>query len=304
MDIIAFAKYHGTGNDFILIDNRENFLTLKEEEVSFLCHRRFGIGADGLILLNPIKEIKKNTENQKNILDFEMVYYNSDGKKSSMCGNGGRCIVAFAHALKIFSHKTSFLAIGNSYHANLLNNSSPQKNQKEISIQMNNILKQNIIFSQKENREFFILDTGSPHYVQFIDDIKNINFVEQAKQIRYSKDWEQEGININFVAFEKEKNNQNINKITIRTYERGVEDETYACGTGAVACAIATHFYFRNQKQENQTNLHHKTIVETKGGKLNIFFDETEFSYEKICLSGPTVKVFEGEIKKDFLNSV
>ena len=267
---VPFVKYHGTGNDFILIDNRKKKIKLTKKQIANFCHRRFGIGADGLMLLESHSEFP-----------FEMIYYNADGLKSSMCGNGGRCISAFAHSLRIFKEKVSFLAVGKIYHAHLTN--QKENNKKNISLQMNDVLKKNIL--HKKN---FILNTGSPHYVKFVENIELNNFIEEAKKIRYGKTWGEKGINVNFVSIEG-KNKKSKNLISVRTYERGVEEETYSCGTGAVACALATNLFQNSSTKKNTIQ------VQTKGGKLKVSFENCESSYTNIFLSGETAKVFCGE---------
>lgn len=277
---INFSKYHGTGNDFILIDNRDEKIQLTNQQTSNLCHRRFGIGADGLMLLQNHSEY-----------NFEMIYYNSDGHKSSMCGNGGRCISAYAHSLGIFEKNVSFFAIGKKYHAKLLNEDLQNKDLKNIplniSLEMNDVFHANVIKENMgdEKNFFFVIDTGSPHYVKFVENFED-DFVERAKKIRYSEKWEKEGINVNFVSIREN------NQISMRTYERGVEDETYSCGTGAVACALATDIYQNLSKKNNQKRA---IKINTKGGELKVSFENNEQSYQKIFLSGATVKVFDGE---------
>lgn len=284
---INFSKYHGTGNDFILIDNRDEKIQLTNQQIANLCHRRFGIGADGLMLLQNHSEY-----------NFEMIYYNSDGHKSSMCGNGGRCISAYAHSLGIFKKDVSFFAIGKKYHASLLNENSQDKDFKNtplnISLEMNDVFHANVIKENIEDKEncFFVIDTGSPHYIKFVENLEE-DFVKKAKKIRYSKKWQKEGINVNFVSVGED------NQIAMRTYERGVEDETYSCGTGAVACALATDIYQSLGESENLSkNNNQKRIINitTKGGELNVSFENNEQSYQKIFLSGATVKVFDGEV--------
>ena len=267
---VPFVKYHGTGNDFILIDNRTKKIKLTKKQISNFCHRRFGIGADGLMLLQSHSEFP-----------FEMIYYNADGLKSSMCGNGGRCISAFAHSLGIFKEKVSFLAVGKIYHSYIIHQKG--NNRKNISLRMNDVLKKNIL-----HKKDFILNTGSPHYVKFVENIDLNNFVEEAKKIRYGKTWGEKGINVNFVSIEG-KNKKSKSKISVRTYERGVEEETYSCGTGAVACALAMSLFQNSSTQKNTIQ------VQTKGGKLKVSFENCESSYIDIFLSGETTKVFCGE---------
>ena len=206
---IPFHKYHGTGNDFILIDNREQLVQPEQtERFAAWMHRRFGVGADGLILLN-----------QKAGYDFEMDYYNSDGKRSSMCGNGGRCITQFALDLGIIESSTRFLAIDGTHVAEVV--------PEGISLEMI----EPYGFSKRSETDYW-LHTGSPHYVTFQETpVSELIIIEAARKIRYSPEFSEAGTNVNFV------NVVNESTLQIRTYERGVEDETYSCGTGVVAAA-------------------------------------------------------------------
>jgi diaminopimelate epimerase len=258
MSTIKFYKYNGTGNDFIMIDNRDqHFDSTNRELINTLCTRHFGVGADGLILL----------ENDMGY-DFKMVYFNSDGNQSTMCGNGGRCIIQFAHDLKIIGTETTFIAIDGPHKGKVLAD--------VISLQMQNV--NNI----KVNETRSELDTGSPHYVEFMNEIPQEDFVQLARKIRKATPYTNEGINVNFAS------SQN-NKITMRTYERGVEDETLACGTGATAVAIAAH--------KNGLISVNSIPVKVKGGDLNISFDVENGNYENIWLTGPAQFVFEGKVK-------
>lgn len=254
---IAFSKYQGTGNDFIILDNRDGvYNSLDKEEIKFLCHRRFGIGADGLMLLNTLEGY-----------DFEMKYYNSDGGESTMCGNGGRCLVKYAHDVGMIQSEYRFLAIDGPHEAT-------------ISIEGIVSLKMQNVESVQEKDAHFILDTGSPHYVAFEKDVANTDVVQKGKAIRYSKQFAEQGINVNFVE-------QGGDYIKIRTYERGVEDETYSCGTGVTAAAIVCH--------HNDNGFNHVRI-QTKGGMLTVEYDKLGERYENIWLSGPAIKVFAGTI--------
>ncbi|MEI8201895.1 MAG: diaminopimelate epimerase [Bacteroidota bacterium] len=261
--LIQFNKYQGTGNDFIIIDNRTQNIKLTEKNINLLCNRRFGIGADGLIM---IKEMHG--------FDFEMDYYNADGRKSTMCGNGGRCIVAFAYSLGLIISKTNFLAIDGPHSAIVL---SREQNKFRISLQMTNVSQ---IISSNEN---YILNTGSPHFVKFVEEVKLLDVVKEGRKIRYSKEFAEEGINVNFVQLQKQEN-----RIIVRTYERGVEDETLSCGTGVTASALASSKFFeQNIKKIN---------VSTLGGDLTVSFDHFENSFSNIWLEGPVSHVFKGEI--------
>ncbi len=254
---LPFYKYQGTGNDFVIIDNRQ--LGLKREDVAHirqLCDRRFGIGADGLIYLQ-----------EKEGYDFEMVYYNSDGRESTMCGNGGRCIVQFAHDIGL-GDEFSFLAVDGPHLGRILADG-------KVSIQMKDV-------SHTAHRgDHYVLDTGSPHYVQFVSGVTSYAVAEKGKAIRYSDTYRAEGINVNFVE-EMTKGH-----IYVRTYERGVEDETYSCGTGVVASAIA-YFY---EKDPGQMEISVKTL----GGDLNVRFDMQGAHFINVWLTGPAVQVFHGK---------
>jgi diaminopimelate epimerase len=256
---IHFYKYQGTGNDFVIIDNRDGkYNNLSRDQVRDLCDRRFGIGADGLMLLNAHGH-----------LDFEMKYYNSDGGESTMCGNGGRCLVKFANDIGIYRSTYRFTAIDGLHEAEI-------EDDGEVSLKMNDVQQVQM------DRGHYILNTGSPHYVEFCNDIRQIDVVRKGREIRYSKEFAQEGINVNFV----EQLSQ-ADEIIVRTYERGVEDETYSCGTGVTAAALVCH---HNDSGFNRVE------VQTKGGNLSVEYDKHGDAYTDIWLSGPAVKVFEGDI--------
>lgn len=254
---MQFFKYHGAGNDFILINNYlGKNINLTSSEIKKLCHRRFGIGADGLMIL------KKHSE-----FDFEMDYYNSDGSGGTMCGNGGRCIVAFAKKLGIISDYTKFIASDGLH---------------EAYIDENNIvkLKMNDVKEVKSFENYFTCYTGSPHYIKFDDNIENKDVFYEGRKIRYSEAFKDEGTNVNFIKIEDKKT------LSIRTYERGVEDETLACGTGSVAAAI-TFAKINN-------DLSGEYMIKAKGGTLKVSFKKENNTYKKIWLEGPTEFVFEG----------
>jgi diaminopimelate epimerase len=255
----AFFKYQGAGNDFILIDNRKNKFP-KEDVVLIkqLCDPKFGIGADGLMLL-------ENSETT----DFKMVYFNADGNIGSMCGNGGRCIVAFANSLNIFKEKTTFEAIGNIYYARMEDGL--------ISLKMNDVS------SIETFENYLFLNTGSPHHITFHNAIKTIDVAAEGRKIRNGAPYFEEGTNVNFV----EQINENTFKV--RTYERGVEDETLSCGTGVTAVAIASH----KSKKTKQTVIY----LETLGGNLEVSFEVENNHYKNIVLKGPATFVFKGEIE-------
>ena len=254
--VLHFHKYQGTGNDFILLDNRE--LHFPKDDVQFihqLCDRRFGIGADGLILL----------END-DLSDFRMVYFNSDGNESSMCGNGGRCIVAFANQLGIIKEKASFNAIDGLHEAKIVDG--------HVELKMIDV------DSIKQIRNHFYLNTGSPHHVQLVENLEAYNVKKEGAKIRYGI-YGKTGSNINFV--EQESNDV----FMVRTYERGVEDETLSCGTGVTAVALAM---YTSGKTNGET-----VTVKTLGGDLSVQFSKAGKVFSNIKLSGPVTKVFEGQ---------
>lgn len=256
----TFFKYQGAGNDFVMIDNRTNIFSKDNTKlINKICDRKFGVGADGLILL----------ESSPNY-DFKMVYYNADGNESTMCGNGGRCIVAFAKQLNIIKNTTRFIAIDGPHFATI--------EKESINLQMADIKTSTI----EKYAKYTFLNTGSPHHVIFYDDISSLNIKELGRKIRYGAPYFEEGSNVNFVQ------QLNNNKFKVRTYERGVEDETLACGTGVTAVAIAAH----NTNKTNATKI--KLLVE--GGSLEVNFDFEKNAYTKVFLKGPAQLVFEGII--------
>lgn len=255
---LTFYKYQGTGNDFIIVDNRNKGISLSKDNIEKICHRRFGIGADGFMMLENHSE-----------LDFNMRYFNSDGNESTMCGNGGRCLVAFAKYLKIISNKTQFNSIDGMHKAIVNDNDT-------ISLQM-----QDVNSINKVNNNYF-LNTGSPHYVMFKNNVSEIDVYKRGQEIRNSAEFSPEGTNVNFVEFVKDE-------IFVRTYERGVEDETFSCGTGVTASAICASFFSETDK--NSYN------ILTKGGKLNVRFNKVDSKkYNNIWLTGPAQMVFKGKI--------
>jgi diaminopimelate epimerase len=257
---LNFYKYQGTGNDFILIDNRNKAVSLTTEQINFLCHRRFGIGADGLMLL----ELEPG-------FDFKMVYFNSDGRQSSMCGNGGRCITAFASFLGIIEQKGRFLAIDGPHEAQILDNGN-------ISLKMADVKDVEI------NSDHYYLNTGSPHYVKTVTGIETFDVVSEGKKIRYNERFKEEGTNVNFI----EKKDDHI---FVRTYERGVEDETYSCGTGVTAAALVAGL-------EGMLSTKNNCRVKTLGGDLEVKFEKVlDRNFYNIWLQGPALQVFYGTIK-------
>lgn len=255
---LSFFKYQGTGNDFIIIDNRERQISLTTAQVNKLCHRRFGIGADGLMLLQ-----------EKEGYDFEMVYFNSDGKESTMCGNGGRCLVKFAYHRGIKRNKYHFIAVDGPHEATIEDNGWVHLKMKDVN-------------GLKQYYGDFVLDTGSPHYVKDVSDINKVDVFAKGREIRNSDDFAAKGINVNFV---QEKGDS---AIFVRTYERGVEDETLSCGTGVTAAALV---YAHNDKGFNRIE------VQTPGGHLAVEYDKMgEEHFENIWLCGPAEFVFSGTI--------
>jgi diaminopimelate epimerase len=256
---IDFYKYQGAGNDFVIIDNRKGIFPKDDFElIRSYCDRKFGIGADGLMLLEGSTDA-----------DFNMVYYNADGRPGSMCGNGGRCIVAFAKTLGIFEKSTSFIALGEKYNASII--------EEQVSLKMLDV----------ENIEIYpdhvFLDTGSPHHVTFTENLPIFDVVGHGRKIRYGAPYFEAGANVNFV----EKINKNT--FSVRTYERGVENETLSCGTGVTAVALASfHLDKTNEKEIN---------IETQGGKLKIEFEKENNTYKNIILTGPATFVFKGSIE-------
>jgi len=256
---IQFYKYQGTGNDFVILDNRNwSYTSLTQEQVKFICDRRFGVGADGLMLLNP-----------KTDYDFEMIYYNSDGRESTMCGNGGRCMVKFAYHLGMHKSQFLFRAIDGDNLAELDHDGIVSLKMKDVS-------------EIREDKGDFILNTGSPHLVKIVSDVMDLDIYQLGMDIRYSPTFAKEGINVNFVEQKKP------DEIIVRTYERGVEDETLSCGTGVVASALVCH--------HNDVGYNDVTVM-TKGGKLVVEYDRVNDSYENIWLCGPAEKVFEGSFE-------
>lgn len=247
---IAFTKYQGAGNDFIMIDNRD-LCFLKDDIVLInkMCERRFGIGADGLILL----ELDE-------AYDFKMVYFNADGRESSMCGNGGRCIVAFAKEIGVIKSKANFIAIDGPHHAELLEDG-------EVTLGMMDV---NQVEEVQTNH--YLLNTGSPHYVVLVEEMPN-DLVAEARKIRNNERFVKNGVNVNFVKLGEG------NQLIMRTYERGVEEETLACGTGAVAAAIVASKFLSSTK----------VLIDTQGGRLEVSFEN---SFDKVLLKGPATKVY------------
>ena len=243
--VINFTKYQGAGNDFVIVDAREQqFQTPTQQQIEHICSRRFGVGADGFMIV----EKDNNT-------DFMMRYWNADGGESTMCGNGGRCIAQFAHNLGIGDKSLIFMALdGNIVRLQMCNTGNLEK--------------------LADNKYF--INTGSPHYVEIVDDVDTLNLNEIAKPIRTKLN-----CNVNFIEIKKD------GTMKIRTFERGVEDETYACGTGATAAAIVAY-------TANITT--NKTTLHAVGGVLNVEFNDDNGEFNNIYLTGPATEVFTGTI--------
>lgn len=261
---LTFSKYQGTGNDFILIDNRTEKLEdrLSKEQIALLCNRRFGIGADGLMLLSPDPD-----------LDFRMIYYNADGAESTMCGNGGRCLVAFAKRMGIEKDRYRFQAVDGLHEAYFIDD--------EVRLSM---MKPSG-YLQLSDQEFW-LDTGSPHYVRFSESmVADLDVYTEGKAIRYSDAYTSiGGTNVNFV------NRLDANHLRVRTYERGVEDETLSCGTGVTACAYVSLLQADGAADP-------EIYLDTPGGRLLVAVEGLGRSDEQVWLQGAAVWVFEGEIE-------
>lgn len=255
---IQFYKYQGAGNDFILVDNRNaSFDASNQQLIQKLCDRRFGIGADGLMLL-------QDTNNY----DFQMVYFNADGKEGTMCGNGGRCLVAFARDLGVVNSETVFLAVDGKHDARI--------NQNTVDLGMIDVHEYHM------DGNAYVLNTGSPHYVQFVDNLATKNVYQDGDAIRNNEVYKEKGINVNFI--EKENNGY-----FVRTFERGVEDETYACGTGAVASAMSVAI-------QSGKDGDFEIPIRVLGGQLRISFHKKGNQFSNVYLSGPAIQVFQGKI--------
>lgn len=254
-----FYKYQGTGNDFVIIDDRENlFDRTNDELINKLCDRRFGIGGDGLMLLG-----------SKPGYDFEMVYFNADGHPGSMCGNGGRALVQFAQDLGVIKDKCHFIA-------------SDGKHEAFFKDGLVNLHMKDVSEVEKQPENYF-LDTGSPHYVGFVkESLTHFDILGNGKQVRHSDRFSPSGTNVNFVEILGSK------KIRVRTFERGVEDETLSCGTGVTACAIATYL---------KEGMESPIKIKVEGGELAVSFTETETGFKDIYLIGPAIRVFKGQIE-------
>ncbi len=255
---IQFEKYQGTGNDFIMIDNRHGEIDAYSLPITAMCDRKFGIGADGVIVIELHDSV-----------DFNMIYFNPDGSQS-FCGNGSRCAVAFARSLDLINGETIFLSTDGLHEAIISNNT--------VALKMHDVS------DIKTHGKAFELNTGSPHYIQFVDDVSTIEVVEEARKIRYNDTYKDAGINVNFVEREQ-------NALKIRTYERGVENETLSCGTGVTAAVLAEAF------NTNKTGEKMSTDVKVEGGELKVEFTANPDGFADIYLIGPAQKTFEGRIE-------
>ena len=255
---LTFHKYQGTGNDFILIDNRKGIFSSDNDAVAKLCDRHFGIGADGLLLI-------ETTEGY----DFRMVYFNSDGSAATMCGNGGRCIAAFANRLGIVGTNAHFLAADGQHYAKIevLDNLCTQ-----VELSMNDVIPADM------GEHFVVLNTGTPHFVRFVEEPDSIDLMTEGAKIRYAPDYAPVGINVDFARYA-------IDQIYVRTYEKGVEAETLSCGTGVTASAIAASLLTGRESYQ----------VTTRGGKLAVAFERNGVTFTNIRLSGPATFVYSGE---------
>jgi len=255
---ISFSKYHGAGNDFIIVDNRNKQFPEETEVVKHLCDRHFGIGADGLMLL-------ENSSSH----DFYMRYFNSDGNESTMCGNGGRCITLYALNIGIIKGSARFMGVDGEHLSSIEENGL-------INLKMQDVK------GIGKGEDYYFLNTGSPHYVCFVDDVQKVNVDSIGRSIRNSFNLDQGGTNVNFVDHKS-------NRINVRTFERGVEAETLACGTGSVASSIAYSIHYNDSKTEY--------LVNTLGGELCIKFNRiNEFEYNNVWLKGPAIHVFDGQV--------
>lgn len=268
MQRLSFVKYQGTGNDFILVDGRHGLEPhwYEESVIAQLCHRRFGIGADGYMVLESSTEA-----------DFHMHYCNSDGKPSSMCGNGGRCIAQWAHSLGLGSEgHLRFTAPDGLHEAWVSEQGSVRLAMQAVSAEQ----------AELPDWGTAILDTGSPHYVSFREEAFDANWdlMGFAHSIRYNETFAQAGINVNAVWPQED------GSLTVRTYERGVEDETFSCGTGVTACALAYAL-----KQERGLGAHSQTL-HTPGGLLKVHYHWDGLQFNQIVLEGPAELVFSGTL--------
>ncbi|MFH1118515.1 MAG: diaminopimelate epimerase [Bacteroidota bacterium] len=254
-----FFKFHGTGNDFILLDGRKIPAIPSKETIAQLCHRRFGIGADGLIILSP-----------EDGFDFRMIYFNADGSPAGMCGNGARCAVACASMIGFSGNDAVFIA-GDGPHTGKLKKDSESEWIVEVS--MRDVIIPSLVGKQT------VIDTGTPHFVNIVPDVSEIDTFAEGRNIRYSATYAEEGINVDWLSIED-------NRLRVRTYERGVENETLSCGTGVTACAMVASLATGRTFRE----------IETPGGRLNVSFRKDSDRFLDVRLKGPVKLVFKGEV--------
>lgn len=252
---MKFSKYHGAGNDFVIIDDREGRLDLSDKEIALICDRHFGVGADGLILLRNAVDVA-----------YEMVYHNADGALGSMCGNGARCSYAFAQALNIANGRVHFLAYDGLHEA--------WSNGNDVSVTMRDV------GGIEREDAIFILDTGSPHYVKFVEDLEEIDVVRTGRTIRNIDRFRADGINVNFVEVQRDR-------LRVSTYERGVEDQTLACGTGVTAVALA--YGLKENIAQGPVE------IRADGGDLKVDFRRDGELFTEVVLTGPASHVYDGE---------
>jgi len=259
---IPFCKYEGTGNDFILVDNRKLNWKPDEQTIAWLCNRHLGIGADGLMLLS-----------EDPGLDFRMTYYNSDGRESTMCGNGGRCMTAFADLLGLGGNEKSFSAIDGNHESKIL---SRFNGGMQVTLHM-----LDVTVGEHDATHYYI-NTGSPHYVVFAKDVMHADIVEAGRKIRYGDRFAAEGTNVDLVEVFQDH-------LYVRSYERGVEDETLSCGTGVTASAIAVAMEIPSNPGFFN--------VQTRGGNLKVSFRQLDNHFSDVWLEGPVKSIFRGEIE-------
>lgn len=253
-----FTKYQGTGNDFVIIDNRSlEFPADRLKKIIHICDRKMGVGADGFILIEPHKTA-----------DFTMRYYNANGHEGSLCGNGSRCAVDYAYQNKICKETTQFMA-SDGVHKAILKGGIVELEIADVSF-------------WKKEKQFVFLDTGSPHHVVFVDDVQAIDVAKLGAQIAHGPPYFDEGTNVNFAQIIPNR------KVYVRTYERGVEGETLSCGTGVTAVALAMRI-----SAKTETN---QIDICTKGGNLSVSFEYNSTLFTSVVLKGPAVEVFKGEI--------
>ena len=259
--MMKFQKYQANGNDFIMLMENSDTLSLSSRQIRQLCDRHFGIGADGLMILR-----------KSEAYDFEMHYYNSNGKMATMCGNGGRSIASLAYINGYAKEKMIFLA-SDGVHEAVIESELEKGKQYDVSLKMVDVEK------VESHQEYFFLDTGVPHYVSFMENVADMDVVKPGRNIRNDERFAPDGTNVNFVEITDDR-------LFVRTYERGVEDETLSCGTGVTASAIAA--FLKTGKNDYK--------IQARGGDFKVRFEPTGNGFTNIWLRGPAEKVFEGQI--------